>query len=121
MKESATAQPAGASYGRRERAESAGKAIPGVEILRGLGETFKVLGDVTRLKICFALARHELCVGELAGVVRMSESAVSHQLRIMKAMRLVKYRREGKMTYYMLDDLHINDLIRIGIRHVTEL
>ncbi len=105
---------------RRERAEAAGKAIPDSDTLRGLGETFKVLGDVTRLKICFALARHELCVGDIAGVVGISESAVSHQLRTMKTMRLVKYRREGKMTYYMLDDVHIDDLIRIGIRHVSE-
>lgn len=104
----------------RDRAVAAGKTIPDTETLRGLGETFKVLGDVTRLKICSVLARHELCVGDIALLAGISESAVSHQLRIMKAMRLVKYRRTGKMTYYMLDDLHINDLIRIGIRHVSE-
>jgi ArsR family transcriptional regulator len=104
----------------RERAVAAGKMIPDTETLRGLGETFKVLGDVTRLKICSVLARHELCVGDIALLAGSSESAVSHQLRIMKTMRLVKYRRTGKMTYYMLDDAHINDLIRIGIRHVSE-
>ena len=85
-----------------------------------MGETFRVLGDTTRLKICLVLARHELCVSDIAGLVGMSESAVSHQLRIMKAMRLVAYRKEGKMTYYMLDDEHIEELIRLGARHVSE-
>ena len=104
----------------REQAASARKALHSTQTLQGLSETFKVLGDVTRLNICLALARHELCVGDIAGVVGMSESAVSHQLRLMKAMRLVKYRREGRMTYYLLDDQHIEDLIRIGVRHVGE-
>jgi ArsR family transcriptional regulator len=107
-------------FTHRERAVSAGRSIPDTDTLRGLGETFKVLGDVTRLKICSVLAHHELCVGDIALLAGISESAVSHQLRIMKAMRLVKYRRTGKMTLYMLDDAHINDLIRIGIRHVSE-
>jgi ArsR family transcriptional regulator len=107
-------------FTHRERAVAARKSIPDTETLRGLGETFKVLGDVTRLKICSVLARHELCVGDIALLAGISESAVSHQLRIMKAMRLVKHRRTGKMAFYMLDDTHINDLIRIGIRHVSE-
>jgi DNA-binding transcriptional ArsR family regulator len=120
MKGTVADVPAGGAFLHRERAVAAGKAIPDTNTLRGLGETFKVLGDVTRLKICSALAGHELCVSDIAALVGISESAVSHQLRIMKTMRLVKYRREGKMTYYMLDDAHIVDLIRIGTRHVSE-
>ncbi len=104
----------------RERAEAARRALHAPDVLDGLAETFRVLGDVTRLRICLALARRELCVNDLAEVVGMSESAVSHQLRLMKAMRLVKYRREGRMTYYMLSDQHIEVLIRTGVRHVAE-
>jgi ArsR family transcriptional regulator len=103
-----------------EQATAARRALHTTDTLHGLAETFRVLGDVTRLRICLALARHELCVSDIAGVVGMSESAVSHQLRLMKAMRLVQYRREGRMTYYMLDDQHIEDLIRTGVRHVAE-
>jgi DNA-binding transcriptional ArsR family regulator len=104
----------------RESAAAARKAIHSADTLLGLGETFKMLGDVTRLKICLALARCELCVSDIAALLSLTESAVSHQLRIMKTMRLVKYRKEGKMTYYMLDDDHIEELIRLGVRHVTE-
>ncbi len=104
----------------REQAVAARRVLPAPDVLHGLAETFRVLGDVTRLRMCLALARHELCVHDVAEVVGMSESAVSHQLRLMKAMRLVKYRREGRMTYYMLDDQHIDGLIRTGVRHVAE-
>jgi len=85
-----------------------------------VAEIFKMLGDETRLKICLVLSRSELCVSDVAGLVGLSDSAVSHQLRIMKAMRLVTYRKEGKMTFYMLDDEHIEQLIRLGVRHVSE-
>jgi len=104
--------PAGVSAARR--------AIHDDRTLRGLSETFKVLGDQTRLKICLALARRELCVGDIAALLSLTESAVSHQLRLLKTMRLVTYRREGKQTYYMLDDEHIEALIRLGVRHVNE-
>jgi DNA-binding transcriptional ArsR family regulator len=99
---------------------AARRALHDDRTLRGLSETFKVLGDETRLKICLALARRELCVGDLAALLSLTESAVSHQLRLLKTMRLVTYRREGKQTYYMLDDDHIEDLIRLGVRHVNE-
>jgi ArsR family transcriptional regulator len=110
----------GTVFIRRRAAEDARKAIHGSATLQGLSEIFKMLGDETRLKICLVLARRELCVNDVAGLVGLSESGVSHQLRIMKAMRLVKYRKEGKMTFYMLDDDHIEDLIRLGVRHVSE-
>ena len=112
----ATAVP----FVHREQVLAARKAIHDEETLRGLTEIFKVLGDPTRLKICLALARRELCVSDIAAMLGLSESAVSHQLRIMKTLRLTAYRKEGKMTYYMLDDQHVEDLIRLGVRHVTE-
>lgn len=98
----------------------AARAIHDDATLVGLSEIFKLLGDVTRLKICLALSRQELCVGDIAKLLDLTESAVSHQLRIMKAMRLVTYRKEGKMTYYMLDDEHIEELIQMGVKHVAE-
>ena len=118
MKSLETAESHGIVH--KEKVSAARKAIHNAETLEGLSETFKMLGDVTRLKICLALARQELCVGDIAALLSLTDSAVSHQLRIMKTMRLVKYRKEGKMTYYMLDDEHIEDLIRLGVRHVSE-
>jgi len=104
----------------RDKASAARKSIHDSDTLIGLSETFKMLGDITRLKISLALSRQELCVGDIAGLLGITDSAVSHQLRIMKTMRLVKYRKDGKMTYYMLDDEHIEQLIRLGVRHVQE-
>ncbi|MGB2958022.1 MAG: metalloregulator ArsR/SmtB family transcription factor [Bacteroidota bacterium] len=108
------------SYVDKDKVRAAREAIHDQETLRGLSDIFKVLGDGTRLKICLALSRRELCVSDIAAMFSLSESAVSHQLRLMKAMRLVAYRREGKMTYYMLDDEHVEELIRLGVRHVSE-
>jgi ArsR family transcriptional regulator len=104
----------------RRNAEEARKGMHEPGVIRGLGQIFKVLGDETRLRICLVLARHELCVNDIAGLVGLSESGISHQLRLLKALRLVTYRREGKMTYYMLDDEHVEELIRLGVRHVSE-
>ena len=85
-----------------------------------LAETFKTLGDPTRVRILDALSHGELCVCDLAALVRMSESAVSHQLRLLRNLRLVKPRREGRMVFYALDDRHIIMLFRQGRRHVQE-
>jgi DNA-binding transcriptional ArsR family regulator len=86
-----------------------------------LAETFKVLGDPTRLRIAHALARDELCVCDLALAVGVSQSVASHSLRALREMRLVRYRREGKIAYYTLDDDHIGALLAEGFRHVEEL
>ena len=86
-----------------------------------LAETFKVLGDATRLRIVSALSREELCVCDLANLLRVSQSAVSHSLRVLRQMNLVKYRKEGKIAYYNLDDDHIAQLLEEGFRHVKEL
>ncbi|MDI9567331.1 MAG: metalloregulator ArsR/SmtB family transcription factor [Bacillota bacterium] len=83
-----------------------------------LAETFKVLGDPTRIKILSALATEELCVCDLAAALEMSVSAISHQLRVLKGARLVKYRREGKNIFYSLDDDHVISLFRLALEHV---
>lgn len=85
-----------------------------------LAETFRALGDPTRVRMLDALSHGELCVCDLAALVRMSESAVSHQLRLLRNLRLVKPRREGRMVFYALDDRHIITLFRQGLRHVQE-
>jgi DNA-binding transcriptional ArsR family regulator len=85
-----------------------------------LAETFRALADPTRVRILDALSHGELCVCDLAALVRMSESAVSHQLRLLRTMRLVKPRREGRMVFYALDDRHIITLFRMALRHVQE-
>jgi DNA-binding transcriptional ArsR family regulator len=85
-----------------------------------LAETFRTLGDPTRVRILDALSHGELCVCDLAALVRLSESAVSHQLRLLRSLRLVKPRRDGRMVFYSLDDRHIIGLFRQGLRHVQE-
>ena len=86
-----------------------------------LAETFKLLGDPTRVKIVFALSREELCVCDLANLFGISQSAVSHSLRALRQMNLVRFRKEGKIAYYTLDDQHITRLLDEGFRHVEEL
>ncbi|MFQ5823758.1 MAG: ArsR/SmtB family transcription factor [bacterium] len=85
-----------------------------------LTETFKLLSDPTRLKIILALKEQELCVCDLATLLGVSRSAVSHQLRLLKNLRLVKFRREGKIAYYSLDDTHISKLIVAAMEHIHE-
>jgi DNA-binding transcriptional ArsR family regulator len=85
-----------------------------------LAETFKLLGDPTRVRIVEALADGQLCVHEISDRIRISESAVSHQLRLMRTQRIVRGRREGRCVYYTLDDQHVLDLFQQALRHVTE-
>ncbi len=86
-----------------------------------LAETFKAMSDPTRVKILYALEAAERAVSELSSLVGMSDSAISHHLRILRGLRLVKYRREGRMVYYSLDDDHISGLFRLGLEHVAEI
>jgi DNA-binding transcriptional ArsR family regulator len=88
--------------------------------VQALAETFKVLGDSTRVRILDAVYRAELCVGELAGLLGLSESAVSHQLRLLRGLRLVRPRRSGQQIFYSLDDQHIVRLFAQGLEHVEE-
>jgi len=94
--------------------------LPDSHDITELSETFKVLGDPTRLKIVLALATEELCVCDLAALIDVSISAISHQLRLLRSMRLVSYRKQGKMVYYKLDDEHVENLIKEASRHVGE-
>lgn len=87
----------------------------------GLSELFRVLSDETRTKIVYLLSHKELCVCDLAELLEMNLPAISHHLRILKALRLVKYRRKGKMVFYSLDDQHIVNLIREAQEHFTEV
>lgn len=90
------------------------------EAVAALAETFKLLGDPTRIKIAFALSREELCVCDLAHLVGASQSAVSHSLRALRQMKLVALRKEGKIAYYRLDDDHIARLLEDGFGHIEE-
>lgn len=95
-------------------------SLVGAEAVAALAETFRVLGDPTRVRILDALSHGELCVCDLASLVGLSESAVSHQLRLLRSLRLVRARRDGRMVYYALDDRHIVTLVRQGLSHVEE-
>lgn len=107
-------------HNHQEMIRSARKALVSDDTILGLTETFKVLSDPTRLKIVLALGREELCVFDIAGLLGVTESAISHQLRMLKTLRLVKKRKDGKMVFYSLDDEHIEDLIRVATRHISE-
>lgn len=103
-----------------EKVAAARTLMKSGEIVHRLAESFQMLADPTRLKIVLALSSQELCVCDLAALIGLSESAVSHQLRLLRGLRVVKYRREGKMAYYALDDDHVFNLLREGLRHVEE-
>ncbi|MGX8729082.1 MAG: ArsR/SmtB family transcription factor [Lachnospiraceae bacterium] len=94
--------------------------MPKEDELYDLAELFKVFGDSTRIRILFALFEAEICVCDLAETLGMTQSAVSHQLRILKQARLVKSRREGKSVYYFLADDHVRTIIDQGLEHVEE-
>ena len=93
---------------------------PDDEILYDLAELFKVFGDSTRIKILYSLFETELCVYDIARLLNLSQSSVSHQLRILKNSKLVKFRREGKSIFYSLDDEHVHEIISMGMEHVEE-
>ena len=100
--------------------EQAIKNIPDSAALQSISDIFKALSEPSRLKIVTALATCELCVCDLAAVSGSSESAVSHQLRILRNLKIVRYRREGKIVFYRLDDDHVKSLISQSIQHVQE-
>ncbi len=98
-----------------------GRRMMSPAAVQRLATTFKVLGDPTRIKILDALSKEELCVCDLAALMEMSSSAVSHQLRVLRDARLVKYRKEGKMAFYSLDDAHVLSLFEQGLEHVGHI
>lgn len=101
-----------------ERVERVRKMLVGDSVFQDLADTFKAIGDLTRTKMLYVLAREELCVGDLAMLLGISPSAISHQLRLLRTLKLVRHRREGKVTYYALDDHHIGNLMMEGLKHV---
>ena len=94
--------------------------MPEDEKLYDLAELFKVFGDTTRIKILYALFEEEMCVCDIADLLNMTQSAISHQLRVLKQARLVKFRKEGKIVYYSLDDNHINQIFNCGLCQIEE-
>ena len=100
--------------------EQVQEEMPEEEILYDLAELFKVFGDSTRIKILYVLFQSEMCVCDLSCLLNMTQSAISHQLRVLKSARLVKFRRKGKVVYYSLDDEHIKHIYDAGLNHISE-
>lgn len=94
--------------------------MPPDEILYDLAELFKVFGDSTRVKILYALFESELCVGDIAQLLGLTQTAVSHQLRVLKTNKLVRFRKDGKNVFYTLSDDHVRSIIEMGMEHVEE-
>lgn len=95
-------------------------SMPDEEILYDLAELFKIFGDSTRIKILYVLFESEMCVCDIAQLLGMSQSAISHQLRALKQSKLVKYRRDGKTVFYALADAHVRTILDQGMEHVAE-
>lgn len=96
------------------------RKLPPAEEIQAMAEMFRALGDPTRLRIILALTTEEMCVCDLTALTEVSASAISHQLRVLRGLKLVKYRKQGKMVYYSLDDEHIKQLIAVVQEHVNE-
>lgn len=94
--------------------------MPDERVLAEMAEIFKLLGDLTRVKILQALSTTELCVCDLAALLEMTSSAISHQLRLLRGRGIVRFRKEGKVVYYRLDDEHVLTLVKVSLKHVAE-
>jgi ArsR family transcriptional regulator, lead/cadmium/zinc/bismuth-responsive transcriptional repressor len=116
----ATAEPCPAPHLDVRDTAARRRTLMGARTVEALAETFRVLGDPTRVRILDALAPGELCVCDVAALVGISESAVSHQLRLLRGMRLVRPRRAGRLVYYAVDDHHILELLKQALTHVEE-
>lgn len=104
----------------KELIEEVKKKMEDDELLYDLGDFFKLLGDSTRIKILNVLFCSEMCVCDIAVILGMTQSAISHQLRVLKQGRLVKHRKEGKVVYYSLDDEHVKHIVEQGLHHIKE-
>lgn len=100
--------------------EAIAAQLPPPDAFHAMAETFKLLGDPTRLRVVYALSRGELCVCDLAAMLGVGATAISNHLRLLRNMRLVRYRRQGKLVYYTLDDAHIGQLLSICLNQVQE-
>ena len=96
------------------------EGMPDEDTLFDLAELYKIFGDSTRIKILFALLGRELAVSDIAEVLKMTQSAISHQLRVLKANGLVRFRREGKSLIYALSDEHVERILNMGLEHIQE-
>ena len=94
--------------------------MPDEEILYEIAELYKIFGDSTRIKILYVLFEAEMCVNDIAQLLNISTSAISHQLRILKQAQLVKFRREGKTIFYSLSDDHVRTILNQGMEHICE-
>lgn len=103
-----------------ESVDAVERQMPDEDDLYDLAELYKVFGDSTRIKILFALLERELCVCDISCLLGMTQSAVSHQLRILKNNKLVKFRREGKTVFYALDDDHVRAILKLGMEHLGD-
>ncbi|MEG1426310.1 MAG: metalloregulator ArsR/SmtB family transcription factor [Oscillospiraceae bacterium] len=103
-----------------ESLEQVKEKIPDLDILFSLAELFKVFGDSTRIRIMCALFEKELCVCDIAALLDMGQSAISHQLRLLRSAKLVRVRRDGKQSYYSLADDHVREIYHMGIEHIME-
>lgn len=106
--------------GHKERVDAIKNLMPKEERLYELAELYKVFGDTTRIRILFALYEGEMCVCGIAELLNMTQSAISHQLRVLKNSKLVKFRKEGKTVFYSLDDDHIFKILSQGLEHISE-
>ena len=103
-----------------EIVEKVHREMPGEEALFDLAELFKLFGDSTRIRILYLLFESEMCVCDIAQLLGMTQSAISHQLQLLKKSKLVKYRRQGKTVFYSLADGHVRTIIGQGMEHVSE-
>ena len=120
MKKERTAERCDCSVIHDDIVKKVKNRLPDEELLFDLAELFKVFGDSTRVRIISALLHSPMCVCDIAVLLGMSKSAISHQLRALRQTRLVKYRREGKVVFYSLDDTHIGNIFKLGLAHVSE-
>lgn len=120
MRQSESAPHCQQTHVHSDAVQSAVSHMPSESKLYSLAEFFKVFGDSTRIKILYVLYGGELCVCDIAQALSMSQSAISHQLRVLKQSRLVKFRRSGKEVYYSLDDSHIHTMLAQGLEHIEE-
>ena len=110
----------GCRCGHEHDAQALAGELPDEELLYDLADLFKVFADTTRIKILYALMEHDLCVADIAEVVGVSQSAVSHQLRSLKQAHLVRFRRDGKQVVYTLSDDHVYTMLSQGLTHICE-
>ena len=107
-------------HAHKETVDKVNSDTPDEELLYDLAELYKVFGDSTRIRILYVLFEAEMCVCDIAQVLSMTTSAISHQLKVLKQAHLVKYRREGKTVFYSLSDDHVRSILDQGLEHISE-